>query len=286
MFIRVNAKRDGFKKFMKVLKFGGSSVGTAENIEKVIEIIKGAIEENSCAVVFSAMHGTTDALIETGKLAESGDENFRVKIREIESRHLEAMRRLIPASFQNSIASFLESGVGELENICEGVFLLRELSPRTLDRIVGYGEFFSTRIIAAKFDAMAFENSWTDSRELIVTDSNFGFAAVDFERTDRKINEFFAKSAAKLYILPGFVASDANGATTTLGRGGSDYTAAILAAALNAEVLEIWTDVSGMMTADPRFVRDVRKFRAFPTAKRWSFRISARRLSIRRRFIR
>jgi aspartokinase/homoserine dehydrogenase 1 len=244
---------------MKVLKFGGSSVGNAENIEKVVAIVRNATKENSCAVVLSAMQGTTDDLIEAGKLAESGDEIFRKKINEIKTKHLEAIRSLFQTSDQKELLEFVKERIGELEKICEGVFLLHELSPRTLDRIVGYGEILSTNIIAAKFDALGVENVWKDSRALISTDSNFGFAAVNVEKTNAQIKHFFKSSPAKLHILPGFIASDADGATTTLGRGGSDYTAAILAAALDAEVLEIWTDVSGMMTADPRFVRNVRE---------------------------
>ncbi|MBA4124726.1 MAG: bifunctional aspartate kinase/homoserine dehydrogenase I [Acidobacteria bacterium] len=246
---------------MKVLKFGGSSVGNAENIEKVVEIVTSEIKKNSCAVVLSAMQGTTDALIETGKLAESGDESFRQKINEIEAKHFEAISTLFPTSAQKDLLDSVEKRIGELEKICEGVFLLHELSPRTLDRIVGYGEILLTNIIAAKFDSLGIENVWKDTRELIITDSNFGFATVNFEKTNSQIRDSFKNSSAKLHILPGFIAADINGATTTLGRGGSDYTAAILAAALDAEVLEIWTDVSGMMTADPRFVRNVREIR-------------------------
>ena len=244
---------------MKVLKFGGSSVGNAENIEKVVGIVKSAIEKDSCVVVLSAMQGATDALIETGKLAENGDESFREKIREIENKHLETARGLLPPAAQNELSDFIEKCVGEIESICEGVFLLRELSPRTLDRIASFGELLSTRIVSARFASLGVENFWKDSRELIKTDSNFGFAAVDFSKTGERIKEFFQNSNAKLYILPGFIASDANNITTTLGRGGSDYTASILAAALDAGVLEIWTDVSGMMTADPRIVRNIRK---------------------------
>jgi aspartokinase/homoserine dehydrogenase 1 len=227
---------------MKVLKFGGSSVASAENIEKVIEIVRRASEEDSCVVVLSAMQGATDALIETGKLAENGDENFRLKIREIENKHVEAVRQLLPPDAQNELLSFIQKSLGEIESICEGVFLLRELSPRSLDRISGFGELLSTRIVSAKLGSMQIENVWKDSRELVRTDSNFNFAAVDFAKTNEQIQEFFQNSNARLHILPGFIASDANEITTTLGRGGSDYTAAILAAALDAGVLEIWTE--------------------------------------------
>jgi bifunctional aspartokinase / homoserine dehydrogenase 1 len=244
---------------MKVLKFGGSSVGNAENIGNVIGIVKNSVEKSRCAVVLSAMSGTTDALIEIGNLAESGDEIFRDRIELIKHKHLAAIEKLFGEADVSEISNFVETCITELKNICEGVFLLRELSPRTLDRIVSFGEILSTKTVSAKFDSLGIENVWVDSRELIRTDANFTNAAVDFTQTNLQIVNFFMSSISKLYILPGFIASDANGATTTLGRGGSDYTGAIFAAALDAKVLEIWTDVSGMMTADPRFVRNVRQ---------------------------
>ncbi len=244
---------------MKVLKFGGSSVGNAENIEKVVNIVVKASETDVCAVVLSAMQSTTDALITVGKLAEKGDDDFRRKIKEIENRHLTATRTLLAENTPDGIFDFIENRINELKNICEGVYLLRELSPRTLDRIVSFGEILSTKIFAAKLNSLKVENVWTDSRGLIRTDSNFNNAAVDFVQTNAQIKEYFHKSNAKLHVTQGFIASDANNITTTLGRGGSDYTGAILAAATDAEVLEIWTDVSGMMTADPRIVRNVRQ---------------------------
>jgi len=244
---------------MKVLKFGGSSIGNAENIEKVVAIISKAIEKDSCVVVLSAMQYATDALIETGRLAEGGDESFRGKIKESAEKHYEAVRLLLPVSAQNELLSFVEERINELTNICEGVFLLRELSPRTLDRIVSFGEILSTKIVSAKLDSLGIENIWKDSREIIKTDSNFGFATVEFAKTNARIKANLQNLNAKLYITQGFIASDSENMTTTFGRGGSDYTAAILAAALDAEVLEIWTDVSGMMTADPRIVRNIRR---------------------------
>ncbi|MGI8883785.1 MAG: bifunctional aspartate kinase/homoserine dehydrogenase I [Pyrinomonadaceae bacterium] len=244
---------------MKVLKFGGSSVGNAESIGKVVEIIIKAIENDSCVVVLSAMQGTTDALIETGKLAENGDVNFRVKIEEIAGKHYEAVRLLLPDWAQNELLNFVEERISELKSFCEGIFLLRELSPRTLDRIVSFGEILSTKIVAAKLDSLGIENVWKDSRTLVKTDSNFGFAAVESAKTNLLIRDCVQNSNVNLHILQGFIASDSENMTTTLGRGGSDYTAAIFAAALDAEVLEIWTDVSGMMTADPRIVRNIRR---------------------------
>lgn len=243
---------------MKVLKFGGSSVANAENFAKVVEIIKKENESDPCVIVLSAMQSTTDSLIETAQRAQTGNEDFREHIKNIENKHFEAVRELLPISEQSGILSFVKKRFNELESICEGVFLLRELTARTLDRIVSFGEILSSHILSAKLNSLGIQNVWKDSRELIKTDSNFGFTAVNFQETNAEIEKFFNSQSANLFILPGFIASDANGTTTTLGRGGSDYTAAIAAAALNADVLEIWTDVSGMMTADPRLVRTSR----------------------------
>ena len=183
---------------MKILKFGGSSVGSAENIGKVIEIIKNASRADSCAVVLSAMSGATDALINIAKAAESGDENFRVKIKELETKHTETAHALLGENSQDGIFDFIENRFNELKNICEGVFLLRELSARTLNRIVSFGEMLSTKIVAAKFNSLGVENVWKDSRQLIKTDSNFGNAAVDFEKTNELIKEFFVKRKLQL----------------------------------------------------------------------------------------
>lgn len=239
---------------MKVLKFGGTSVGGAANIEKVIGIVKDAGE---CVVVLSAMGDATDRLIWIGRAAENGDETFRGKIEELRTDHRTAAVSLIPADEQ--ILTFIDDTFAELSGICDGVQLLRELSPRTLDRILSFGELLSTRIVSAALTVRGIENEWKNSRDLIRTDSNYGFAAVDFEKTNSLIKDHFSNCLARLHILPGFIASDEAGSTTTLGRGGSDYTAAIIAAGARASELEIWTDVSGMMTADPRFVKNVRQ---------------------------
>ena len=244
---------------MKVLKFGGSSVGNAESIEKVVAIVSEKRAEGPIAVVLSAMQGTTDALIEAGRAAEKGDDGYLEIIGRIAEKHLTAIRELFTNGDEHAVTDFVESTLKELENICEGVRLVRELSPRTLDRILSFGEIVSSRIVSEKLAAEGLGNVWKDSRELIRTDTNHGFGAVDFSVTNRLVSEHFAASASNLHIFPGFIASDSTGSTTTLGRGGSDYTAALIAAAIDAEVLEIWTDVSGMMTADPRFVRNVRQ---------------------------
>lgn len=244
---------------MKVLKFGGSSVGSAETINQVVDIIRTAREGGPCAVVLSAMHGTTDALIEAGRSAERGDDGYIEILGNIGEGHASAIRALFTNGDHSAISDFVETTVKELEDLCEGVRLIRELSPKTLDRILSFGEIVASRIVAAKLAADGLNNEWKDSRLLVCTDSGHGFASVDFKKTNKGIKEYFATHAGRLHIFPGFISADSEGHTTTLGRGGSDYTAAIIAAAVDAEVLEIWTDVSGMMTADPRFVRNVRQ---------------------------
>lgn len=244
---------------MKVLKFGGSSVGSAEAIKKVVAIIRSAAAESECVIVLSAVQGTTDALIEAGRYAERGDDGYIATLSGIGDKHRLTINDLFDVGAAGPISDFVESTLRELESLCEGVRLTRELTPKTLDRILSFGEIVSSRIVSAKLAADGLENEWKDSRLLIRTDSNHGYAAVDFAETNLRIRDFLGDSPSKLHILPGFIASDSGGHTTTLGRGGSDYTAAIVAAAIDAGVLEIWTDVSGMMTADPRFVRNVRQ---------------------------
>jgi aspartokinase/homoserine dehydrogenase 1 len=239
---------------MKVLKFGGSSVANAENIRKVAEIVGSASRESKCVVVFSALQGTTDTLITAGQLAEHGDDGFVEKVEAIKTNHANTTASLFPSGIPLELEEFIETALSDLENILEGVLRVRELSGRTLDRVLSFGELVSSRIVAAFLAESGNINQWIDSRLVIRTDQNYGFATVNFDETNSRINEHVNGSLA---VLPGFIASGPDGATTTLGRGGSDYTAAIVAAALDAESLEIWTDVSGMMTADPRIVRNV-----------------------------
>ena len=243
---------------MKVLKFGGSSVANADNINRVVAIVQQSLKNEKIVLVVSAFSGVTDTLIECGRLASVGDEKYKEQLFSIEQRHLEAVKALIPVAQQSSILSWVKKRCNELEDICNGVFLLGELSPRTKDRIVSYGELISSYLISSRFKAVGIENTWKDAKELIKTDSNFTYAAVDFNTTNKNIEAFFSGSSASLFLVPGFIASDTHGSITTLGRGGSDYTAAILAAGIRASELEIWTDVSGMMTADPRMVNNAK----------------------------
>jgi bifunctional aspartokinase / homoserine dehydrogenase 1 len=243
---------------MQVLKFGGSSVANAGNINKVIAIVKESVEKENTVLVVSALGGITDLLLNSAALAAGGDETYKDQLNVLETRHLGAVQQLIPVARQSSVLSAVKQQCNEIEDICNGIFLLRELSPATKDRVVSFGELLSSRIISAAFTEIGIANVWKDSRELIVTDSNFGNARVDFEKTNAEISEFFKNSGAKLFVLPGFIAANGAKSTTTLGRGGSDYTAAIVAAGVGASILEIWTDVSGIMTADPNLVASAR----------------------------
>src|SRR6185503_3227190 len=191
-------------------------------------------------------------------LASSGDESYKDKLQLIEQRHLEAVKQLLPIAQQSHLLSLVKKSCNEIEDICNGIFLLRELTPRTKDRIGSYGELISSQIIAAKFNADGVNATWKDSRQLILTNSIFTAAEVDYAETNERVNDYFKSQTSSLFILPGFIASDKNDVTTTLGRGGSDFTAAIVASAIKANVLEIWTDVSGMMTADPRLTNNAR----------------------------
>jgi aspartokinase/homoserine dehydrogenase 1 len=241
---------------MQVLKFGGSSVASAENINKVVNIVKQKQAAAKTAVVVSALGGITDLLLKSAQQAADSLEAYKTSLQEVEQRHLQTVKELIPVTQQSSVLSLVKKLCNEIEDICNGIFLLGELSSRTKDKMVSYGELLSSQIIAAKFKSEGIEVEWKDSRELIVTDSNFSAAAVDFAVTNNHIKKYFDDNSANLFLLPGFIAANANGTTTTLGRGGSDYTAAIIAGAVNADTLEIWTDVSGMMTADPRIVQN------------------------------
>ena len=243
---------------MQVLKFGGTSVANAENINKVVEIVSATIKKEPAVVVVSAFGGVTDLLLGAATLAAAGDETYREKLTVVEQRHLDAVKQLLPVAGQSQLLSLVKKACNEIEDICNGIYLLRELTARSKDRIASYGEWLSSQIIAARFNTNGVPAQWIDARSLIRTNSNFTAAEVDYAVTNQQVHQFFNKAESSLFILPGFIASDSNGITTTLGRGGSDFTAAIMAAALDATVLEIWTDVSGMMTADPRLTSNAR----------------------------
>jgi aspartokinase/homoserine dehydrogenase 1 len=238
---------------MKVLKFGGSSVSTPERIKSVIQIVKGYLP-GDVAVVFSAFGGITDQLIQISQLAWQGDITYKEKLTEVEKRHLDTVRALINISHQTSLLAQVKFQINELEDVLHGVFLVRERTPRTLDYVMSFGERLSNFIIAEAFKENAIPAEYLDACTVIRTDSHFGYARVDFETTNKQIREHFKHHDA-LQVITGFIGTSETGETTTLGRSGSDYTAAIFAGALHATDLEIWTDVDGMMTADPRLVK-------------------------------
>jgi bifunctional aspartokinase / homoserine dehydrogenase 1 len=239
---------------MQVLKFGGSSVANEKNIKQVASIIHKAVAQDRTVVVVSALGGVTDLLLQAGSQAAGGEVSYKQLLEEIRQRHLETVKLLLPITHQSAILSAVIQHCNELEDICNGVFLLNELSLRIKDRIAGYGEVLSSQILSAYLALSGLQNTWTDSRRLLITDSNYTKASVQLDATYLRIQEYFKTAAGELFIVPGFIAGNEQGHTTTLGRGGSDYTAAIFGAATNASLVQIWTDVPGMMTADPRLV--------------------------------
>ncbi|MBO7268325.1 MAG: bifunctional aspartate kinase/homoserine dehydrogenase I, partial [Bacteroidales bacterium] len=246
---------------MQVLKFGGSSVANAENINKVIAIVRRAAANDRTVVVSSAISGATDALILIGETAKRGNEEYTMLIDKLQERHMAIIAELIPAEESEAIKDTCSELFNKLREICKGVYLLKELTELSQDHIVSFGELLSTNIISAKLKSLNISHQWKDSRELIKTELQAGKNVVLDNITTNNIAEYFNTDAHKLYIMPGFIASDLAGRTTTLGRGGSDYTASIIAVGTQARRLEIWTDVCGMMTADPRIVPDAHPIR-------------------------
>ncbi|MBC7650317.1 MAG: bifunctional aspartate kinase/homoserine dehydrogenase I, partial [Deinococcales bacterium] len=191
---------------MRVLKFGGSSVANAENIKKVVSIVKQPNYQKAIVIV-SALGGVTDLLIATGTAAANGDDNYKDTLLSLEKRHIETAQALLPINNQSACISSIKQSFNELEDICEGVFRLGELSGRTKDRIVSFGELLSSKIISFYIQSTGNAIEWIDSRKAIKTNSNFGFAAVDFVATTKNINAIVSASTNTLFIAPGFIAS-------------------------------------------------------------------------------
>lgn len=240
---------------MIVLKFGGTSVANAQNIQLAINIVTEKSKKEKLAVVVSALSGVTDMLLIASQKAASKDENYKNNIEEIKQKHFDTISVLIDSNNQNQLLIKINSQINQLQTLLDGCFLLGELSPRTSDAIASFGELLSSQIIATALQQTIPNSSFKDSRELIKTNSNFGKAVVNFDITNSLIADYFISNKYQVVILPGFIASSKDGNTTTLGRGGSDYTAAIIANGVNADSLEIWTDVNGMFTANPKIVK-------------------------------
>ena len=249
------------------MKFGGSSVADASRIRSVADIVISRMEkeENAPVVVLSAMKGVTDILISAASDAESGDNSYINAVAELKQKHHEAVKALISDnSIGVSLLIKVDTILEELAEILHGVELVKECSPRTNDLISGFGERLSCLLLTAHITDRGIDAEAVDAREIIRTDNAHGRAAVDFEVSGKLIRDRITNlpdSARKsfrnrIFIVTGFIASTAEGVATTLGRNGSDYTASILGAALNADSVEIWTDVDGILTADPRIVPD------------------------------
>jgi len=240
---------------MRILKFGGSSVGTPDALSRVIEIIESRKNGGQLTVVVSAFRGVTDQLIEMATFAALGKEDFRPILDEIEKRHYNTINTLVSVKHRSDVITSFKMMLNELDDVLQGVFLIRELTKKTLDFVVGFGERFSALILAAALNDKGTAALFTDTRILIKTDSNFGSARVLTAQTFQNIREYLEEHNDSIIIATGFIASTNIGESTTLGRGGSDYTASLFGAAVQADAVEIWTDVDGLMTADPRKVK-------------------------------
>jgi len=240
---------------MKVLKFGGSSVAKPERIRSIADILKDYYKRGEkFAVVFSAFGGVTDYLIKMSSAAAKGDESYIEHFNSFSKRHIDTVNELFNEAEKEEILAELKENHEVLKGLLKGVFLVREASPRTMDYVLSFGERNSNYIISQYLRKEGINTNYLDARKIIKTDKKFGAAKVDLDATSKNIQEYFANHP-EVQITTGFIASSKGGLTTTLGRGGSDFTAAILAAGLDAESIEIWTDVDGVLTSDPRRVK-------------------------------
>lgn len=244
---------------MQVLKFGGTSVANANSMSQVIDIVIKAVDRDRTILVVSAISGCTDTLIRIGNLASQRDESYKELINGLQERHHEIIRQLLPVEKQDESKEVCDGLFDSLRSITQGVYLLGELSPASLDAIQSFGELWSTKILATKLASIGIATKWVDSRQIVRTIAKGDKNIVDIQKTYYRVNEMVeSNEITQLFVLPGFIASDKQGRTTTLGRGGSDYTAALFAVGCKARILEIWTDVPGMMTSNPKVVPTAR----------------------------
>jgi aspartate kinase len=244
-----------------VMKFGGTSMGSAERMKIAAAIVREEKAARPVAIVVSAMSKITDLLISTMRAAEEGDrEGVRENIRIIEKRHVETARELLPAARQESVLAGVRALIEEFERLANGILMLAERPPRSVDEALAIGERLSATLIAAYLDASGTAAIAVNARDAIVTDSNFGNANPLMEATREKCAKVLLPklSSGILPVITGFNGGTIDGKPTTLGRGGSDFSASILASALDAKELWIWTDVDGIMSADPRLVPDAK----------------------------
>jgi|LakMenEpi03Aug12_release.lakeMendotaPanAssembly.Ray.scaffolds.fasta_scaffold53799_3 aspartokinase/homoserine dehydrogenase 1 len=247
---------------MRVLKFGGTSVANAEAILQVVDIVKETAQrDTNIIVVVSAQSGVTDKLLKFENLILQDPSACEALLDEIEKQHTDTLRALIPVPNQATALANVIVKCQELRSIVKGASLIQEVSARTKALIVSFGERLSAFIISQAMHYQISDTAYVDAREIIKTDDSFAQALVDFKLSNPLIQDCFADTK-KMYVVTGFIASTSDGRSTTLGRGGSDYTASIIGAALKADCIEIWTDVDGVMTADPRFVKEARSVRS------------------------
>lgn len=240
---------------MKIVKFGGSSVGSGQSIQNVLSILQNKYASGEkFIVVSSAMSGVTNILTELAQIASEG-KDFKKGLIEIEQRHFTVIKEMITVKNQNPAFTQIKIFINEIEDLLQGVYSLRELSLQSKDLILSYGEKCSTFLLSQIAKQYFSESIYIDASLLIKTDSNFGNARVHTPVTEHLLQEFYKEHSHQILFFTGFIASNENNRITTLGRGGSDYTAAIIAAALDAKEIELWSDVDGMLTADPRVVK-------------------------------
>ena len=256
---------------MIVMKFGGTSVESTDAIERVARIVSSRLKR-SPVVVVSAMAKVTDQLVAMGNQAAAGDCNAAIELLQaLRERHLQTARELLGSKRGASLAPRLEGYFSELENFLRGLAAVRELTPRGSDYLLSFGELLSSVIVADAFAVRGLNAAWVDSRQCLVTDANHTRAVPQMKQTRERCKNKLVPLVSKkrIAVMGGFIAATENGVPTTLGRGGSDYSAAIIGAAVDADCIEIWTDVEGMMTTDPRLCPDAK------TIKRISFNEAA-----------
>lgn len=240
---------------MKVLKFGGSSLANKQRIIKVADIIKAAAKKEHIAVVLSALKGVTNMLIQAAFKAEARKPEYKTIIKEIKNLHITTINELFTPDKCSTVLNEIENIFIELKEFLHGVELIRECSPRILDLVMSFGERLSCFLVSLYLKHNGIKAIMVDAREIIVTDENYGKASVKYKKTCANIKKKLAKINA-IPVVTGFIGATENKVTTTLGRNGSDYTASLIGAALDATSIEIWTDVDGVLSADPRYVKD------------------------------
>ena len=237
---------------MKILKFGGTSVANAESLQSVISIVKS--QKQKTVVVVSALGGITNLLIDLLEQAAKKDSSYLDGIDTIRQRHMEPVESYLAKKDQSNIITFLDDKLIQLENLLQSVFQLEEITKRTLSKVSSLGEILSAKLISAFFTEMGIDHHLHNPTQLIATQTKNGKIVVDFEKSKQQTDHHFEATKESIHLVSGYIAGNESGELTTLGRGGSDFSAAILAHVLDAKSLEIWTDVSGMFTANPKLV--------------------------------